>query len=75
MACEKNTLLTNRSINMYNVTMTAKINHLDGRSFSENTQVWSNVPYEGILFLQEIGLEGLRKLLEETARKKAAESK
>lgn len=60
---------------MYNVTMTAKIEHLDGRNFSENTQKWSNVPYEGILFLQEIGLEGLRKLLEETAKKKAAESK
>jgi len=55
--------------------MTAKIEHLDGRNFSENTQKWSNVPYEGILFLQEIGLEGLRKLLEETAKKKAAESK
>lgn len=60
---------------MYNVTMTAKIEHLDGRNFTSNTQVWSNVSAEGILFLQEIGLEGLRKLLEETAKKKAAESK
>jgi len=55
--------------------MTAKIQHLDGRSFSDNTQVWSNVPYDGVLFLQGIGLDGLRKLLEETAKKKAAESK
>lgn len=75
MALEKKPLLINRRFNMYNVTMTAKIQHLDGRSFSDNTQVWSNVPYDGVLFLQQIGLDGLRKLLEETAKKKAAESK
>lgn len=58
---------------MYNVKMVAKVTHLDGKEFSRNKQVWSNVPYDGILFLQEIGLEGLKKLLEETAKKKAAE--
>ena len=75
MAVEKNTLLINRSLNMYNVKVLTEITHLDGKAFAKNEQVWGNVPYEGILFLQEIGLEGLRKLLEETAKKKAAESK
>ena len=73
MALEKKPLLINRRFNMYNVTMIAKIEHLDGKKFSENIQTWANVPYEGILFLQEIGLEGLKKLLEETAKRKAAE--
>lgn len=57
---------------MYNVKITTEINKLDGTNFTNNTQVWSNVDYEGILFLQSIGLDGLRKLLEETAKKAKA---
>ena len=41
---------------MYNVTMTAKIQHLDGVIFSDNTQVWSNVPYDGVLFCNKLVL-------------------
>jgi hypothetical protein len=75
MACEKNTLLINRSINMYNVTVTTEIRKLDGTAFSKNDQVWSNMPYEGILLLQKVGLEGLSKLLEETEKAKSQASK
>ena len=44
---------------MYNVTVTTEIRKLDGTAFSKNDQVWSNMPYEGILLLQKVGLEGL----------------
>lgn len=75
MALEKKPLLINRSSNMYNVKVLTEITHLDGKAFAKNEQVWGNVPYEGVLFLQSIGLEGLKKLLEATAEKKQAESK
>ena len=56
---------------MYNVTVTTEIRKLYGAAFSKNDQVWSNMPYEGILLLQKVGLEGLSKLLEETEKAKA----
>ncbi len=56
---------------MYNVTVNMEIRHLDGKDFAKNSQVWANVPYEGVLFLQKIGLDGLAKLLEETEKAKA----
>ena len=58
---------------MYNVKVTTEITKLDGTNFAKNEQVWSNVDYDGILFLQSVGLEGLKKLLEETAKKAKAQ--
>lgn len=57
---------------MYNVKVTTEITKLDGTNFAKNEQVWSNVDYDGILFLQSVGLEGLKKLLEETTKKAKA---
>jgi hypothetical protein len=57
---------------MYNLKVTTEITQLDGTSFAKNEQIWANLDYDGILFLQSIGLEGLRKLLEETAKKAKA---
>lgn len=57
---------------MYNVKLTTEITHLDGKGFAKNEQEWKNINYDDVLFLQSVGLEGLKKLLEETAKKSKA---